>query len=428
MRPLNLLFGACAVPQGLGASVLQDAHQAQPLPPSEDPWYTAPPSFESSVPGSILRIRPAPGNLTSVVKNAASAYHILYRTTDSRYRPSWAVTTLFSPQSYFVSPLGKAALLSYQFAYNSANLDSSPSIGLYWRLAQSNPHLGLKSDTSFIENLLSQGWIVNTPDYMGPDAAFGASVQAGHATLDSIRAVLNLANPTGIAGINVAIWGYSGGSIATAAAAELHEKYAPELPIAGTVLGGLVDDISADLAKLNESPIAGTVVAFLLGVSSHYPEAAAYLESRLLPATKDEFLSVRRINVADAVKIFAGRDIYQFFKGGASDLYAPVLVALYDAQTRLGHKGLPRMPMFMYKAIGDQYCPVDQTDATVKRWCGGGADITYERNKVGEHVSEIENGKPRALEWLWRIFDETYVSSAPGCSVSDVTIDRSAET
>ena len=44
----------------------------------------------------MLRVRSATG-LVSLVGNSSAAYNILYRTTDSNYRPAWAVTTLFVP-------------------------------------------------------------------------------------------------------------------------------------------------------------------------------------------------------------------------------------------------------------------------------------------------------------------------------------------
>ncbi|KAH7020523.1 lipase [Ilyonectria destructans] len=269
--------------------------------------------------------------------------------------------------------------------------------------------------------------MVNTPDYSGPSAAFGASGQAGHATLDSIRAVLNLANLTGPCEITTPMWGYSGGTIATEAAAEFQSHYAPELELAGTVLGGLVDDISADFDNLNKSPIACTLVAVLLGLTAQYPEAKACRERQLLPKTKDEFLSARHTSFADATRRFAGRDVYGYFKGGAADLQALVLRNLYNAQTKPGSKGVPAMPMFVYKAIRDQYCPVEQTDMTVQRFCSAGVDITYERNTVSEHVSEIKNGKQRATKWLWSVFDELYGPSVT-CSVRDVTVDIPTET
>ncbi|KAJ4328645.1 hypothetical protein N0V84_000835 [Fusarium piperis] len=428
MHPLHWPLSLCVVPEICSGAIIEDDMSGkEPLPPSQDHWYKAPPGFESKQPGDVLRIRSAPGNLTAVIGNPSAAYHILYRTTDSRDQPSWAVTTLFIPPSFYFSPSGKPALLSYQFAYNSANLDSSPSIGLYWRMAQREPNLGIKSNADFINYMLSLGWIVNTPDFEGPKASFGASTQAGHATLDSLRAVLGLISPNGDTEPNTAIWGYSGGSYATLAAAELQGQYTPELKIDGVVLGGLTDNISADFDNLNKSPIAGSLIAFLLGITSQYPEATAYLESRLVPDTKEEFLSVRHINVADAVRQFSGKDIYAYFEGGAADLQDPVLRKIYDEDVRLGYRGVPKMPMFVYKAIADQFCPVDQTDATVGKFCSGGADITYERNTMGEHVSEIGNGKPRAFKWLWSVFDGSYEPSTAGCRIRNVTVKVDSE-
>ena len=391
---------------------------SQPLPPSQDPWYTAPAGFETKQPGDILQIRPAPGDLAARVENASAVYNILYRTTDSRYKPSWAVTTLFLPSSYSTSPSRSRLMLSYQFAYNTADLDSSPSYNLYFETA--NADIGTKSNLVLLSTSLAQGWIVNSPDYEGPTASFGASVQAGHATLDSIRAVLNLGHLTGASDIKVAMWGYSGGTIATEAAAELQVQYAPELHLAGAVLGGQVDDLSASFDLINKSPIAATMIAALLGVTTQYPEAAAYLRSRLIPETANEFLGVRNMKVFDAVKHFMMKDVYRYFINGKEDLQEPVLQRVFNVEMKLGYHGVPAMPMFIYKAVKDQYCPIHLTDALVERYRGVGADITYERNVVGGHVAEIENGKQRAIDWLWRVFVGSYFPS--GGEVRDVEI------
>ncbi|KAI1100349.1 LIP-domain-containing protein [Jackrogersella minutella] len=419
MRAYSWLFGLGAASQQLvsGPTTLT------PLAPSQDPWYAAPFGFEAATPGTILRIRPAPGNLTTVVGNTTAAYNILYRTTDSRYKASWAVTTLFIPNSFYVSPSGNKALLSYQFAYDSAAVDSSPSYGLYYALAQPVPSLGVPSSTSLVNTLLSKGWIINTPDYEGPNASFCASIQAGHATIDSVRAVLNLAHLSGLGKITTAIWGYSGGSIATEAAAELQVQYAPELNISAAALGGLVADFSEDFDLFNGSALAGDLVAGLLGVTTQYPEAEEYLKSRLVPATANEFLGARNMITGVATEFFSFKNIYSYFIGGVADLQVAVMRKVYNIESKLGYHGVPAMPTYVYKAIGDEYCPAKETDALVDRFCGVGADITYERNTVGGHVAEIINGQPRAIDWLWSIFNETYVPNASGCSIRNVTID-----
>ncbi|OTB01187.1 hypothetical protein M426DRAFT_25899 [Hypoxylon sp. CI-4A] len=402
--------------------VLPVATSADPVPPSRDPWYTAPAGWESAAPGDVLRIRSTPGNLTSsVVDKAAAAYHILYRTTNSLYKPSWAVTTLYIPKSLYVSPSGNKGIVSYQVPYDSAYLDSSPSYGLYYEFAQAVPSLGIPSTTDIVNQLLEEGWLANIPDYEGPTAAFGAGIQAGHATLDSLRAIQNIVDLSGFGNITIALWGYSGGTIATEAASEMQAQYAPELNIHGAVWGGLPTFFANNFDLFSSSPLSGDLVSILLGVTSLYPEARKYLTSRLQPANGSIFMNALNTDVSTSVSYFADQDIYSYFIGGADDLKAPVMQKIYNSEMRLGYNGVPTMPIFAYKAIGDEYCPIKDTDAIVNKFCGAGAEITYQRNTVGGHVAELVNGKPRAIDWLRGIINETYVSS--GCSTTEVTVD-----
>ncbi|KAF5667150.1 lipase [Fusarium heterosporum] len=304
-RLLNLCTAAKAYNNSIATDILTEG---EILPPSQDPWYVASGDLRFKQPGDVLRIRHVPA-LVSIVEKSSAAYHILYRSTDSCGQPSCAVTTLFVPASLYYSQTGKAAVVSYQFAYNTANVDCSPSLALAGAMAKSEPNLGIKASTSLITEMLSFGWIVNTPDHLGPTAAFGASMQGGHATLDSLRAVHKLLRLQDGPDFNTAIWGYSGGSIGTCAAAELQSSYASDVEISATVLGGLVDDISADFDKLIKSPIAGTLIAFLVGITSQYPEARDYLQRRLVKDSKIEFMSVLNVQVTEAVRRFSGRHL-----------------------------------------------------------------------------------------------------------------------
>ena len=83
------------------------------------------------------------------------------------------------------------------------------------------------------------------------------------------------------------------------------------------------------------------------------------------------------------------------------------------------------MPVFVYKAIKDQFCPIEWTDATVQKLCDAGAEIMYDRNEVGNHVTEIENGKQRVFGFLGAIFEEAYGSNER-CNALDVSVDASA--
>lgn len=210
------------------------------LPPSKDPWYTTPDDFEHARPGDVLRIRAAPGNLTVITSNCSAIYNILYRTTNSQYKPAWAVTTLFIPKH----PV--KALLSYQVPYDSADVDASPSYAM-------NANVPPEVNSS-----LSKGWFVSVPDYEGPLASFTAGVMSGHATIDSIRAIFSKKHEFGLTDdARYAMWGYSGGALASEWAAELQVQYAPELSFSGAALGGLTPNVTSVLETINKGYAAG---------------------------------------------------------------------------------------------------------------------------------------------------------------------------
>jgi hypothetical protein len=100
------------------------------LPPSEDPWYTVPSDLESYNPGETIRSRRVSNRLEPLLPlpvpvSVSAVYQYLYRTTDNIGNATVAATTILIP--YRSDP---TKLLSYQAAYDSANVDCSPSYTL----------------------------------------------------------------------------------------------------------------------------------------------------------------------------------------------------------------------------------------------------------------------------------------------------------
>ncbi|KAK5652947.1 hypothetical protein OQA88_9426 [Cercophora sp. LCS_1] len=414
MRLLTLLVAATATAWATSTR----------LPPSQDPWYKAPKNFEKSSPGEILRIRAAPDNFSSTIPHCSAAYHILYRTTDTRFRPSWAVTTLLLPSPYTPSSAPATPLLSYQIPYNSVDIDSSPS---YDNAAMTPP-------TGPVASALSRGWLVVIPDFEGPTASYGAGVQAGHATLDSLRAVLTLSREPkphkrtiGLI-TRYALWGYSGGSIATGFAAELSVQYAPELSetIAGAALGGLAANITSPaLDGLNETTYVGLLFALLLGTTNQYPDAYNFVVDSLKetgPYNRTGFLAVGKMTVLEAWANYAGQDIWAYFEQGEAVAHDMGVQRAFWRNAVMGYHGVPRMPLFVYHAVGDRFVPIELTDAYVHRVCAVGARILFERNTVGGHLAEIVNGQGRALTWLEGVLGGTTAAVPDGCVARDVAV------
>lgn len=384
------------------------------LPPSSDPFYTAPAGYETAQPGAILRMRAAPGNLTSVTGNCSAAYNILYRTTNSRYNASWAVTTLFIPENPSSNSTSNGAnqLLSYQIPYDSAFLDASPSYSLY---AGPEADIGLS---------LGQGWYVNVPDYEGPLASFTAGVQSGHATIDSVRAVLNAgmglaSNPPPA----IAMWGYSGGALASEWAAELAVQYAPDLHFAGAALGGLTPNVTSVLEATNGGFTSGLIPAGTLGILSQYPEVYDFFVSQL--KTTGEYNATTFLNAANqtlvgTITTFANDDITQYFVNGLRTLEDPRFQRVINMDGIMGFHGVPQMPVFAYKAIQDEVSPVADTDKLINRYCSVGANIWYQRNTAGGHQAEATNGESRAFQFLTSVLGGFY--DRTGCTIEDVTV------
>ncbi|KUJ18453.1 lipase [Mollisia scopiformis] len=390
-------------------------YSTAPIPPSKDPWYTAPPNFEDAAPGTILRLRVAPGNIPSVIANCSQAYHLLYRTTNALYQPSWAMTTLYVPLSASNSSSTASALLSYQIPYNSADVDASPSYAF-----------SAGSQTGDLPNALGRGWYVNFPDFEGPLAAFGAGIQEGHAVLDSVRAVLS--SGFGLSpDTRYAMWGYSGGSVASTWAAELQGQYAPELNFSGMAIGGIVPNFTTTLGLLSGTVYAGLLPSALLGITAEFPESREYLLSKLKTNgayNATGFLESLELSFEEGFIFYQYQDIFNYFVDGPATVQSPLIQDLLNIQAQQGYHGIPQMPVYVYKAIHDELSPVSVADALVERYCGVGVNILYERNTVGSHLDEDYNGDARAFAWLASVLDGTYAQqySVRGCTIENVTV------
>ena len=391
------------------------------LSPSQDPWYTAPEGFENATPGTVLRFRLAPEGLVSNVGNCSAAYNVLYRSTNSRHEAAWAVTTVLVP-TMKTSFFGRA-LLSYQVPYDSASIDASPSASMYQPGA-----LGL----AHIQKAPAHGWHVSVPDYEGPLASFTLGIQSGQATLDAVRAVLSLAGTVrdghdiGLSSDSrYALWGYSGGSIASEWAAELQPTYAPELKFSGLAVGGIITNIWRVLESVSGKMLAGLVPSGLLGMTTQYPEARSHLISHLKPEKRAEFLAANDMDSDTAMRQFAFHPIFDYFIGGEADLLDSKIQNIIATEGTMGLHGTPAMPIFAYACIADELTPIAGADALLAKYAESGARILFHRNTVGSHLAEFENGRDRALVWLEGVLAEdpaSAVSREAGLTVADVKV------
>jgi hypothetical protein len=167
------------------------------------------------------------------------------------------------------------------------------------------------------------------------------------------------------------------------------------------------------------------LVSATIGVTSQYPEATAFILEKLHrtgPYNATGFLSAKQRNGVENFAYYADQHIYDdYFVGGPSILQSPVLQEVFHEQVTMGLHGVPRMPLFVYKAIHDEFSPVADTDALVNEFCADGANILYQRNTIGGHIAEITNGDASAFDWLISVLEGKYHHD--GCTIQNVTID-----
>ena len=421
MHPVRWLWlaiaasGASAVPVIDIADTRIDVRAAAaPIPPSQDPFYQPPSGYENSAPGTILKSRPVPVPVAFYSYdpvNVKGAYQLLYRTTDSHGNPEAAVITVIQPYN---ADAGK--LVSYQTAEDAPFVDCAPSYT--FQFGSQDFGNGQKIELLLILAALNKGYYVNTPDYEGPKAAFAAGIQAGHATLDSIRAALSSTKLTGLSSkARTTLWGYSGGSLASGWAVQLQPTYAPELQLAGAALGGTVPNITSVLFTINNGPFVGLAPEGILGLANEYPKLDAYIKSALIPGPKyDAFMRARSQCLIQNALSFAFQDVFSYFTAGRAVINNPIPQSVL-AENTLGTTA-PSVPIYIYKSINDELTPVGDTDELVAGWCQKGARVQYLRDELSEHISLAATGAPGALDWIEDRLAGEGVSG--GCSRLDV--------
>lgn len=109
---------------------------------------------------------------------------------------------------------------------------------------------------------------------------------------------------------------------------------------------------------------------------------------------------------------------------GLADLTSTEVTAVVDQDGVMGYHGVPQMPVYAYKAIGDQISAIGETDALIEQFCAAGANILYQRNTVGNHGQEEVNGDQAATAFLDAVLTGTYADSysTTGCTIENVTV------
>ncbi len=362
-------------------------------PPDRDPFYSVPAGLDEIAPGTVLRARSVRLAFFGRFRQGR-ATQLMYRSTESRGRPEAAVTTVIVPRG--VDP-ASCPLLSYQCAIDAVAARCFPS----YALRQGAELVGapVQAEFLFVAAALSRGWAVSIPDHEGLEGMWGAPYEAGFRVLDGLRAAVNHSELGLSSNASMAVWGYSGGGLASGWAAEAAATYAPELNIVGAVMGSPVVDPESVARRLNASPWAGLAALMVASLVHVFPEAQKVVDEHATEEGKALLTQIEGMSTGEAIRRFRKVDIADFVDLTFEELFAlPELRHVFQA-TRLGQK-TPSMPVLLIQGVHDKIVDVADVDRLAQTYTDGGTAVSYHRDPFAEHLLLYPFAVPMSLWWL----------------------------
>lgn len=255
-----------------------------------------------------------------------------------------------------------------------------------------------------IAAVLAEGWAVCVPDHGGPHGVFGAPFEPGHCVLDGLRAALDFEPLQLSRTAPIGLWGYSGGGLATAWAAEMYDRYAPELNVVAALLGSPVGDLGNTYHRLNGKFLSGLPVMVVAALRHSYPDFREAIERHLTDEGRATLDRLARMTTAHAVMRLAKKDMATMLTAPLDEiLELPEVQHVFD-NIRLGIAA-PTMPVLIIQAVHDRIISVGDIDQLAQTYARGGTDVTYHRDRFCEHILLHPLSAPMSLRWLRDRFD-----------------------
>lgn len=249
-------------------------------------------------------------------------------------------------------------------------------------------------------------------------------VEQAHAVLDAARAANALA---GSDATPLALWGYSQGGGATAAAAELAPSYAPELNIKGVWAGGPTADLEQVLGQIDGNLIGGAIGFAVNGFVARYPELRSVVQERLTPEGQTALDGIGTECIADIITKRPFLQTRSFTRDGRPliDNLREVPEALQVLRDQRIGTVAPRVPVLVSSGRNDDTVPYGQARQLAVDWCERGANVTFRTNELpplapgttfGNHFGPLiaDAYVDGTVRYLLDRFDD--VPTIPGCS------------
>jgi triacylglycerol lipase len=367
----------------------------RPQLPADDLFYDPPIGFQHATPGTVLRSRDVELAFMGLIPQRLRATQLLYRTTDMHGNADAAATTVIVPAER--APEAVTPIISYQCAIDAVTSRCFPSYALR-RHAHATGAVA-QFEFLLVAACLAEGWAVSVPDHEGRLGMWGAPYEPGYHVLDGLRAALSSKRLGLSVDAQVGLWGYSGGGLATAWAAEMSGSYAPELNVVGAVLGSPVGDLGKTFRRLNGTYASGLPALVVAALAHIYPDLDRIIQQHVTEEGKVLLERLHTMTTAEAMVRMAGKDMGDLLDRPLEEILDSPEVQHVFADIKLG-VAAPTPPVLIVQAVHDQLISVENIDELAEMYRSGGASVTYHRDMFSEHMLLHPMSSPMALRWL----------------------------
>lgn len=248
---------------GLGRLFVTE-QQTDKLQAKLDSFYQPPVSMPTEM-GTVIRTETMDLQLSN-----AAATRMLYTSSDEEGQPIAVSGMVFVPSN--VAP--DAPVVAW----------AHPTLGQADKCAPSRSSNPLLDMTGWLDQMLSQGWIVAATDYAGLGTpgpkTYLMGAQSARDIVNSVRAAHTISNTNGT---SWGVWGHSQGGQAALWTASQEGQLAPELDFVGVAAAAPAAELEAIMSEQWDK-----LAAWVIGAEAAQSFAAAYPELDVLGALTDD--------------------------------------------------------------------------------------------------------------------------------------------
>ncbi|MCK8673397.1 lipase family protein [Rhodococcus sp. NPDC003382] len=368
-------------------------------------FYLPPDPLPAGSPGDVLRVEPSVAAIVPGTPLAidATVTRVMYRSVGAAGDPVAVTGTVLVPTLPWAGTGPRPTVIVGPGTQGMGDQCAPSKLMVF----------GQEYEYLQIAPLLARGYAVAVTDYEGLGTPgihpYLNRESQGHAMLDLARAARSLTE-LGIAeDTRFAFWGYSQGGMSSAAAAELKDSYAPELPVVGAVAGSPPASL-ADLAVAGDGSILSGGIGWVVnGFVAAYPDDAEEMLAVFNPEGRAVLDRAADSCVYDfpLMNPLAPTTRYTLDGRPIADYLSAEPWASAVKRQELGNTP-PSVPMFVGQNAADDLVLVTGVDTMVGKWCAAGVSVDYQRYPIPPVLEKTVVGHgvgllpaaAQGLEWL----------------------------